>query len=81
MQRANSLEETLMLGKIEGLKEDGAAEGPLQEAWQPSPVFLPSEPHGQRSLVDYSPWGRKESDPTERLSTHARVLTAVWTFL
>ena len=55
MQRANSLEETLMLGKIEGLKEEGAAEGPLQEAWQPIPVFLPSEPHGQRSLVDYSP--------------------------
>ena len=25
--------------------------------------------HGQRSLVDYSPWGRKESDMTERLST------------
>ena len=55
MLRANSLEETLMLGKIEGLKEEGAAEGPLQEAWQPTPVFLPSEPHGQRSLVDYSP--------------------------
>ena len=26
-------------------------------------------PHGQRSLVGYSPWGRKESDTTERLST------------
>ena len=26
-------------------------------------------PHGQRSLVGYSPWGRKESDMTERLST------------
>ena len=29
------------------------------------PVFLPREFHGQRSLVGYSPWGRKESDTTE----------------
>ena len=35
--------------------------------WQPTPVFLPGESHGQRSLVGYSPWGRKESDTTERL--------------
>ena len=33
--------------------------------WQPTPVFLPREFHGQRSLVGYSPWGRKESDITE----------------
>ena len=36
--------------------------------WQPTPVFLPGESHGQRSLVGYSPWGRKESDTTERLT-------------
>ena len=30
-----------------------------------APVFLPGESHGQRSLVDNSPWGRKESDTTE----------------
>ena len=36
--------------------------------WQPTPVFLPGESHGQRSLAGYSPWGRKESDMTERLS-------------
>ena len=35
--------------------------------WQPTPVFLPGKSHGQRSLVGYSPWGRKESDTTERL--------------
>ena len=35
--------------------------------WQPTPVFLPGEFHGQRNLVDYSPWGRKESDTTEWL--------------
>ena len=36
--------------------------------WQPTPVFLPGESHGQRSLVGYSPWGRGESDTTERLT-------------
>ena len=36
--------------------------------WHPTPVFLPEESHGQRSLVGCSPWGRKESDTTERLS-------------
>ena len=33
-----------------------------------SPVFLPGDSHGQRSLAGYSPWGRKESDATERLT-------------
>ena len=36
--------------------------------WQPTPVFLLGEVHGQRSLAGYSPWGRKESDMTEQLS-------------
>ena len=31
-------------------------------------VFLPGESHGPRSLAGYSPWGRKESDKTERLA-------------
>ena len=38
---------------------------PWRRAWQPTRVFLPGEFHGQRSLVAYSPWGRKESDMTE----------------
>ena len=37
--------------------------------WQPTPVFLPGEFHGQRSLVGYSPWGPKESDMTEHART------------
>ena len=42
-----------------------------RRAWQPTPVFLPGEPHGQRSLAGYSPRGRKESDTTEATShTH-----------
>ena len=32
---------------------------------QPTPVFMPGESHGPRSLVGYNPWGRKESDTTE----------------
>ena len=32
--------------------------------WQPTPVFLPWESHGQGRLVGYIPWGRKESDTT-----------------
>ena len=35
--------------------------------WHPTPVLLPGKSHGQRSLVGYSPWGREESDTTERL--------------
>ena len=34
-----------------------------------TPVFLPGEPHGQRTLVGYSPWSHKELDTTEQLST------------
>ena len=37
---------------------------PWRRAWQPTPVFLPGESHGQRSLAIYSPWGHKESDTT-----------------
>ena len=37
---------------------------PWRREWQPTPVFLPREFHGQRSLVGYSPWGHKESDTT-----------------
>ena len=33
--------------------------------WQPTPIFLPGESHGQRSLVGYSPCGHKELDMTE----------------
>ena len=43
---------------------------PKRRAWQPTPVCLPRKSHGQRSLMGYSPWGRKESYTTERLSIH-----------
>ena len=44
---------------------------PWRRAWQLTPVFFPGESHGQRSLVGCSPWGCKELDMTEPLSTHA----------
>ena len=37
---------------------------PWKRKWQPTPVLLPGKFHKQRSLVSYSPWGCKESDPT-----------------
>ena len=38
--------------------------------WHPTPVLLPGKSHGWRSLVGCSPWGREESDTTERLHFH-----------
>ena len=42
--------------------------------WHPTPVLLPGKSHGWRSLVGYSPWGRWESDTTERLHFHFSLL-------
>ena len=39
-----------------------------RRAWQPTPVFLAGDFHGQRSLTGYSPWGHKELDTTEQLT-------------
>ena len=40
-------------------------EDPLEKGWLHTPVFLPGKSYGQKSLVGYSPWGRKELDTTE----------------
>ena len=39
-------------------------------SWHPTPVLLPGQSHGWRSLVGCSPWGRLESDTTEQLHFH-----------
>ena len=44
-------------------------EDPLRRKWQSTLVFCLENPHGQRSLVGYNPWGHKELDMTEQLST------------
>ena len=43
-------------------------EDPWRRGWEPTPVFLPGESHGRRTLVGYSPRGSKESDVTEALN-------------
>ena len=47
---------------------------PWRRNWQPTPIFLPGEFYGQRSLAGYSSWDCKELDTTEQLtfSFHAR---------
>ena len=52
------------VGSIPGLGRS------LEEERTTTPVFLPGESHGQRSLVGCSPWGFWESDTTERLHFH-----------
>ena len=43
--------------------------------WHPTPVLLPGESHGWSSLIGFGPWGRAESDMTERLSSSS---SACW---
>ena len=45
-------------------KEEEETHSSFGMAWQPTPVFLPGESHGERSLVGYSLWGYTESDMT-----------------
>ena len=43
---------------------------PWRRAWPPAAALLPGESHGQRSLADFCPCSRRESDTTEHVSTH-----------
>ena len=54
----------------------GSVKIPWRREWQPTPVFLAGESHGQRSLAGYSPWGPKQSDMTERLNS-SKVCNAI----
>ena len=42
----------------------------IRYEWQPTAVLLPGKSHGRRSLVGCNPWGREESDTTERIHFH-----------
>ena len=46
----------------------GSRRSPGEGNGNSTPVFLPGEAHGHRSLVVYSPWDHKESDPSEQLT-------------
>ena len=58
-----------MVRRLPAMRETGVQfqgqEDPLEKEMATHSVFLPGESHGRRSLVGYSPWGRKESDTTE----------------
>ena len=56
---------------------DPLVEIPWRRAWQPTPVFLPRESHGQRSLAGYSPCGRRVRH-TEQVSTVQQVSQLIW---
>ena len=48
--------------------------------WLSTPVFLPRESHGQRSLVDYSPWGHKELGMTEWLTLNTCIVSGCFRY-
>ena len=60
----------------------GSRRLPWRREWQPAPVFLPGESHGQRNLVGYCPTGCKESNTTEQLTlTRLSQGLNTWVFL
>ena len=72
MRRTDSLEKTLMLGKIEGRRRKGMTEDEMV-GWHhrlDGHEFeqAPEDSEGQGSLASCSPWGEKESDMTEQLN-------------
>ena len=52
------------------INDESTREDYWRKQWQPTPVLLSGKSHGWRSLVGCSPWGREESDTTERLHFH-----------
>ena len=54
---------------------------PSRRVWQPTPVFLAGESHGERSLVGYCPQGHKESDMTEATCTHTHTCAYAWKYM
>ena len=55
---------------MENQENGGTRVKSRRRQWHPTPVLLPGKSHGRRSLVGCSPWGREESDRTERLHFH-----------
>ena len=54
---------------------------PWSRKWQPTPVFLPGKFHGQRNLVGYSAWGRKEWYNWAHTHTHTHTHRGLKSFL
>ena len=69
----NSLKKAYSLTR--GLRQKGqTSKMEPRRQWHPTLVLLPGKSHGRRSLVGCSPWGREESDMTERLHCHFSLL-------
>ena len=71
----------LTWGDIQNTSESEYVQSTWRREWHPTPIFLPGEFHGQRSLAGYSPWGCKESDTTEQLTHTPLENTEVLYFL
>ena len=56
--------------RLKRLSSSSSRQPSRRRQWHPTPVLLPGKSHGRRSLVGCSPWGREESDTTERLDFH-----------
>ena len=67
-------------GEERGLSSPRVGKIPWRRAWQPTPVILLENSHGQRSLAGYSPWGHKESDTTKQLSIAQHSMYIYWGF-
>ena len=65
---SDSKESTCHTGDLRSIP--GWGRSPGEGNSNPLQYSCPENPHGQRSLVGSSPWGRKESDMTERLTLH-----------
>ena len=60
-----------MVKNLPAVQETQVRKIPWRREQLPTPVFLPGEFHGQKSLEgSYSPWGHKESDTTEQLTMY-----------
>ena len=74
---SDSKESACHVGDVDSIP--GSGRSPGEGNGNPLYYSCLENPHGQRSLVDYSLWGCKEPDTTERLSTHAYwFLSAIW---
>ena len=67
-----------MVKNLPSMQETWVGKIPWRRKWQPTPVLLSGESHGQRSLVGYSLWDHRESDTAERLSTHSNRNLDYW---
>ena len=62
---------------MQEMQEASFGKIPWRRKWKPTPVFLPGEFRGQRSLAGYSLWGHKESNTTEATSMLSQLINNV----